>query len=233
MPLTPYESKRTYQYVADQIVQLIRSGEFGLSERLPPERDLGKQLQVSRNVVREALLALEFAGYIETRHGVGTLVVATRPKPKASKTLDAEVSPSDVMAVRRSVEPDVAAAAALAASRDDVRKLKEALAGIMQDDAFPENEADDWTRLFHLRLAEATHNPVWVHVIENVWHLMRSPLMRDMRVRTKIYLNRRRRQKFRRDVVTCIARRDATGAHEAMERHIDAVTAFLFEKPVT
>jgi GntR family uxuAB operon transcriptional repressor len=135
------------------------------------------------------------------------------------------------MAVRRSIEPEVAAIAAGAATGEDVDALKEALDGIMRDDAFPANEEVDWSRIFQMRLAEATHNPVWVVLTRDIWNLMRSPLMESIRIRTRIYLNRRRRQKFRREVVACIARRDAIGARRAMEKHVDAVTAFLFEKP--
>lgn len=233
MPLTPHEPKRTYQYIADKIRESICSGEFALSDRLPPERVLGKQLQVSRNVVREALMALEASGYVETRHGVGTIVVSTSVKSSAGKGIEAGISPSDVMAVRRSIEPEVAAIAAGAATDEDVDGLKDAVAAIMRDDAFPATEEADWSKIFHLRLAEATHNPVWVVVTQDIWNLMRSPLMESIRIRTKIYLNRRRRQKFRREVVACIARRDSIGARRAMEKHVDAVTAFLFEKPFT
>jgi DNA-binding FadR family transcriptional regulator len=194
---------------------------------------LGKQLQVSRNVVREALMALEASGYVETRHGVGTIVVSTSVKSSAGTGIEAGISPSDVMAVRRSIEPEVAAIAAGAATDEDVDALKEAVAAIMRDDAFPATEEADWSKIFHLRLAEATHNPVWVVVTQDIWNLMRSPLMESIRIRTKIYLNRRRRQKFRREVVACIARRDSIGARRAMEKHVDAVTAFLFEKPFT
>jgi GntR family uxuAB operon transcriptional repressor len=233
MPLTPHEPKRTYQYIADKIRDLICSGEFALSDRLPPERVLGKQLQVSRNVVREALMALEASGYVETRHGVGTIVVGTKARSNAGNGIEAGISPSDIMAVRRSIEPEVAAIAAGAASEEDIDALNEAVEGIMRDDAFPATEAADWSRIFHMRLAAATHNPVWVVVTEDIWKLMRSPLMESIRIRTRIYFNRRRRQKFRREVVTCIARRDSIGARRAMEKHIDAVTAFLFEKPFT
>jgi DNA-binding FadR family transcriptional regulator len=232
MPLTPHEPKRTYQFIADKIRTLIQSSEFAVGERLPPERDLGKQLQVSRNVVREAVLALEVAGYIETRHGVGNVVVSADPRPSARTELLAGVSPSDILSVRRAIEPQVAAVAAAAATQEDIVRLKEAVKAIMQDDAFPPTEAADWSRTFHLRLAEATHNPAWVVVTDELWRLMRSPLMESIRVRSKIYLNRRRRQRFRRDVIECIERRDAVGARQAMERHIDAVYAFLFDKPV-
>ena len=74
MPFQPIDSQRLYQKVADQIGELIRSGEFKPGHRLPPERDLSKQLGVSRPVVREAMIALELAGLIEVRTGAGTFV---------------------------------------------------------------------------------------------------------------------------------------------------------------
>ncbi|MFO1414268.1 MAG: FadR/GntR family transcriptional regulator [Burkholderiales bacterium] len=232
MPLTPHEPKRTYQFIADKLRTMIQSGEYALGARLPPERDLGRQLQVSRNVVREAILALEVAGYVETRHGVGTVVVAAEPRTAARAEVLAGASPSDILSVRRAIEPQVAAVAAASATPEDIARLEDAVKGIMQDDAFPPTEAADWSRTFQMRLAEATHNPAWVVVTDELWRLMRSPLMEGIRVRSKIYLNRRRRQRFRRDVIECIGRRDAVGAREAMERHIDAVYAFLFDKPV-
>ncbi len=230
MPLTPHEPRRTYQHIADKIRAMIRSGEFPLTACLPGERELAKQLQVSRNVVREAILALEVAGFVATRHGVGTIVVTADPQAQIS--IEAGISPSHTMAVRRCIDPEVAAIAALSATADDIRRLKEAVAAIMQDDIFPVDEDKDWSRTFHLLLAEATQNPAWVLLTENIWTLMRSPLMESIRVRTRINLNRRRRQKFRRDVVNCIERRDPDGARRAMEKHIEAVTTFLFEKPV-
>src|SRR5206468_4278245 len=59
MPIQSIEPRRLYRQIADQIRTLIRSGEFSAGSRLPPERDLARQLGVSRPSVREALIALE------------------------------------------------------------------------------------------------------------------------------------------------------------------------------
>ena len=59
MPFQSIEPRRLYRQIADQIRALIRSGEYGAGSRLPPERDLARQLGVSRPSVREELIALE------------------------------------------------------------------------------------------------------------------------------------------------------------------------------
>src|SRR6266478_8908593 len=74
MPFQSIEPRRLYRQIADQIRGLIRSGEFPAGSRLPPERDLARQLGVSRPSVREALIALEVAGLVEVRIGSGIYV---------------------------------------------------------------------------------------------------------------------------------------------------------------
>ncbi|RLP09637.1 FadR/GntR family transcriptional regulator [Propionibacterium australiense] len=56
-------------------VDRIRSGQWKPGMRLPSERELARQFQVSRTAVREALKALQLAGEIETRLGEGSFVL--------------------------------------------------------------------------------------------------------------------------------------------------------------
>src|SRR5512134_693627 len=74
MPLQSIEPRRLYRQIADQIRTLITSGEYATGSRLPPERDLARQLGVSRPSVREALIALEVEGLVEVRIGSGIYV---------------------------------------------------------------------------------------------------------------------------------------------------------------
>src|SRR5439155_15126601 len=74
MPFHSIEPRRLYRQIADQIRGLIKSGEFPAGSRLPPERDLARQLGVSRPSVREALIALEVEGMVEVRIGSGIYV---------------------------------------------------------------------------------------------------------------------------------------------------------------
>jgi LacI family transcriptional regulator, galactose operon repressor len=75
-----------------QIALLIADGELAAGERLPPVRQLARQLEVNVNTVRSAYAGLEADGRVHTRHGVGTEVLAThqaRPISPAIGTLGA------------------------------------------------------------------------------------------------------------------------------------------------
>ena len=58
---------------SDSAVRFLRamifSGELGPGDKLPPERDLGARLGISRMTLRLALKALESTGYIVTTRG--------------------------------------------------------------------------------------------------------------------------------------------------------------------
>src|SRR5438045_2619711 len=75
MPLQTLEPKRLYRQIAEQLRTLMTKGEFKPGARLPAERDLAKQLGVSRPSVREALIALEVEGWVEVRGGAGVFVL--------------------------------------------------------------------------------------------------------------------------------------------------------------
>jgi GntR family transcriptional regulator, transcriptional repressor for pyruvate dehydrogenase complex len=70
--------RRLYQEIALQIKAHIESGEFSVGARLPAERELARQLKVSRPSVREALIALEVEGLVEVKTGAGVFVCEGR-----------------------------------------------------------------------------------------------------------------------------------------------------------
>ena len=57
--------------ITDQIEDLIASGKLRPGDRLPAERELAQQLDVSRPSLREALLILESRGLLQARRGGG------------------------------------------------------------------------------------------------------------------------------------------------------------------
>src|SRR5258707_3091369 len=68
-----------YGLIVDQLRRAIHSGAFVPGDKFPPERELSKQLGVSRASVREAIRVLEGEGYVETRRGArGGLIVLDR-----------------------------------------------------------------------------------------------------------------------------------------------------------
>src|SRR6478735_12686287 len=98
MPLQAVESSRLYRQIAEQLRGLITGGEFAAGSRLPAERDLARQLGVSRPSVREALIALEVEGWVEVRTGSGIFVLdRTRPRRIETKVPDNEWGPLEII----------------------------------------------------------------------------------------------------------------------------------------
>ncbi len=60
--------------IEEQLAGQIASGELHTGERLPPERDLARDLNVSRMTVRQALSSLAARGLVERGAGRGTFV---------------------------------------------------------------------------------------------------------------------------------------------------------------
>ena len=75
----PTGKPRIYRQIADQLKRLIENNEFPPGSRLPSERDLAQQLQVSRASVREALIALEVIGTVDVKVGNGVIVRSQTP----------------------------------------------------------------------------------------------------------------------------------------------------------
>lgn len=72
--LEPLKKTRLYEEIIKQLIELIKKGTLKPGDKLPPERELAAQLNVSRTAIREALRSLETMGFIESRVGGGTFI---------------------------------------------------------------------------------------------------------------------------------------------------------------
>src|SRR6516164_4645395 len=127
MPFQSIEPRRLYRQIADQIRGLIRSGEYAAGARLPPERDLAKQLGVSRPSVREALIALEVEGMVEVRIGSGIYVLAGGSEHPRTEP-EAAAGPFELLRARYVIESECAALAAKSAKKTQLQAIADALA---------------------------------------------------------------------------------------------------------
>lgn len=218
MPLQTVENRRLYRQIADQIASLIERGEYAPGARLPPERDLAKQLGVSRPSVREALIALEVEGYVEVRIGSGVYVLG--PRPATREELPADSGPFELIKARWLIEAECAALAAKHATRAQVRAIEDALEAMEVARGKPGMPlAED--RQFHLRIAEASGNSALALVVRTLWDQRAGPLFRRLEDHYDTpdlwgHANREHR-----DVCEAIASHDPAAARAAMRRHMD------------
>src|SRR5579885_3166752 len=99
MRLPAVEPRRLYRQIADQIRALIGRGVVAPGARLPAERDLARQLGVSRPSLREALIALEVEGLLDVRVGSGIYVAPGGPRAPGV-AIDGASGPFEVIRAR-------------------------------------------------------------------------------------------------------------------------------------
>jgi DNA-binding FadR family transcriptional regulator len=179
MPLQTVEPQRLYRQIAEQLRSSIASGEFTPGSRLPAERDLAKQLGVSRPSVREALIALEVEGIIDVRTGSGIYVRATEAgngAPARAQPADlGEWGPLELMRARELVEGEVAALAARNARRAHITAIAGALAQ-MREQADAGTIPRDGDEAFHTAVAQACGNEVLRDTVRGYWNARSGPL---------------------------------------------------------
>ena len=112
----------------DNIRAMIRSGELGPGDRLPPENELAERLGVSRGSLREAVRALSQINVLDVRRGDGTYVTSLAPGELLSGMVFAmellQVQGlEEVVEVRRLLLPPAAALAAQRVTKDQLADM--------------------------------------------------------------------------------------------------------------
>lgn len=219
MPIQSIEPQRLYRQIAEQLRALIAQGEFAAGTRLPAERDLARQLGVSRPSVREALIALEVEGWVEVRTGSGVYVLErTRrsPEPVAPN----EWGPLELIRARRVVEGETAAIAALQRKRAHLDAMDRAIATMraLADGGVMPLEGD---RAFHLAIVGACGNAVLAETVQGFWDSRRGPIFTRLGGYFETAKSWRSAIAEHEAIRDAIAARDAAAARAAMHEHMD------------
>lgn len=209
------KDKRLYYSVVQQITKLIDDGSYPPGSRLPGERELAEQLEVSRVTIREAEIALQALGRLDIRTGSGVYVLdATDPKNGGLP----KVSAFELTEARALFESEAAALAAAHITDEVVADLEE-FKRRMGDPSLDDEEAEEADRDFHLTIAEASGNGAIRYVIETLWKLRtkiepvkevyESVCSEDATVRGEEHA----------DVLEALRNREPDAARQAMRRH--------------
>ncbi len=223
MPLQAVEPQRLYRQIAGQLRALIKAGEFAVGARLPAERDLAKQLGVSRTSVREALIALEVDGWVEVRTGSGVYVLDRAGTANASARVEispTEWGPLELIRARRVVEGEIAALAAMQAKRKDLAAMEGAIAA-MKSAAVQGVLPLEGDRAFHTAVAEACGNVVLTETVQNFWDSRRGPLFERLGGHFETPQSWRCAIAEHEAIVEAIRAHDGAGARAAMHAHMD------------
>jgi GntR family transcriptional repressor for pyruvate dehydrogenase complex len=129
----PVRQLRVFEEIVAQLKESILTGRFKPGDKLPTERELVEQFQVSRVAIREALRTLENSGFIVTRQGAngGAYVTDLNFEFLANAFVDLfladKISIPELHRVRLIIEPEIARLAAIAITPEYTQRLMKAL----------------------------------------------------------------------------------------------------------
>ncbi|MFZ4709755.1 MAG: FadR/GntR family transcriptional regulator [Zwartia sp.] len=212
------DSRRVYQQIADQVLQLIRAGEFAVNSRLPSERDLAEQFKVSRPSVREALIALEVMGFVQIKMGSGVYVC--KPNPRKPPAPVKEFAPFELIQARALIEAEIAAQAAIHRTDAHLLELEQRLQDMGAQSAQQKNPlAAD--REFHTVLARATGNQVLASLVEQLFDARMGVLFSRLANYFDTQTTWEQAIKEHRTVLRAVKARDPERARAAMRHHME------------
>jgi DNA-binding FadR family transcriptional regulator len=223
LAIAPAQS-RTAAVIAAQLRAAILNGAYILGDRLPPERDIARQLGASRSTVRNALQLLEDDELVTRKPGSGTYV-AQNARSAADDVAEI-TSPLELVEVRAALEPRMVRLAVLNAKPRDLDRLWEALEELERTGS----DADRFSRCdqqLHLALARATHNPLIVWIYQQVNRIRSHPHW--VAVQPKVLTVQRiaAYNAEHRALVEAISVRDGEQAAQIMQAHLQAARQHL------
>lgn len=224
--IKPVAPRTIADQVADQLRDLIGSGEFKPGDRIPGERDLALKMGVGRPAVREALRELKAHGLLVAGRGAQGTIVAGMPAPQFSAPLAATLGGGaerivELMEIRSAIEIEAAGLAARRATLRDLHRLSD----ILTPRGEPITPKKDVA--FHDAIAEATHNPLFKSAIRQPVELLHDHMAAVLSAyyvepggASALY---QQHDAIRR----AIASGNEQNARQAMRRHLDHVARGL------
>lgn len=176
----PSKTQKIYQVIFDSIRDSIINGELKAGQKLPPERVLAKRFQVSRTTIREALMVLEISGIIEIRSSEGSFICPIETRTLINDLSAAIIKAEDNMVyemldVRRLIESECAAQAAVRATSSDLARIRQHL------DDMANSKDDEEAGLsadlnFHYAVAQAANSSILFDLMKVLVNRMKGTI---------------------------------------------------------
>lgn len=213
-------NQRIYEQIVVQIRQLIEEGKLKPGNRLPGERKLAETLGCSRTSLREACRVLEAEGLIVSKPGGGRFI----QQVDQNMTLEYRFNTVDMLEktaiiyfleAREALEPKIAELASQRATAENIEKMEQVLLKMEENLKHPDDmvEVDS---SFHLALAEATQNFVFVSMMETKLNMSRQVRKQTLHSQER-YLQSLAEH---RAILEAVKRHNASEAIEAIHIHL-------------
>jgi len=163
----PVRAPTMFEETVERLGTAIRLGLLLPGSRLPPERELADELQISRSTLRQALTTLEQSGHLTQRRGrSGGTFVASQPPLAAAGEMGLSEAAWATLDHRVAIEAGSVLLAAERAESADLERLDGLVDRMAAADDFEEYRRADIR--FHIGIAEAARSPRLVEAMTEV-----------------------------------------------------------------
>lgn len=223
---TTFKTRTLSQSVTEDILRQVRAGEIEVGGQIPTQQDLMKIYGVGHSVVRDAMQQLAAMGIVDVRPRRGATVISV----DASRALDDQLlavlldkqAIDELYALRRLIEVDIAGQAAERATPAQLRAIEQAHDEFVQARK-TEVRVHKQDIAFHRAVAEASHNLVYLRVLDALVDVMAA--VRQSATEVPGATEDAERQHAL--VLQAIRNGDADAARESMQQHIDTAIAVI------
>lgn len=220
--------------ITEKLESLILDGSFVAGEKLPSERELAVQFDVSRPSLREAMGNLQAKGLVERRQGGGTYISrkinAAMTDPLFELVANRPETQFDLLEFRHALEGMAAYYAALRGQPEDYVALRTALNTISgqttKTDLRSQSQA---LGAFYLTMAKASHNMVLLHVMRTMQAMLIDNIQRNLDLLDKHADVATTLATQRADIVAAIVARDPEAARAASNGHLAFIEQTLLQ----
>lgn len=215
----------SYKVIAEQVLDLIRSGVFPPTSRLPVQNELAKILGVSRGTVREAMIVLDAQGHVQLRGRSGTYVLDTYTSAPMGLP---KVTPLELTEARALFEAESAALAAPIMDEDTIAELEKYIA-IMSGQEDTDMTPDEADYAFHNVIAHSTENKMIIFVIESMWKIRTENKELQQVYQSVCDKDSSHREREHLAILEAIKNRNPVAARKAMREHFTTIIQALLE----
>lgn len=209
-----------YEQIAEVLEKGINDGKYKVGEKLPSERDLSTQFNVSRNIIREAVKLLKEKGLVKVLQGKGSYVTLQHSEGlignirRIMKSNNGTLE--DIMEIRGILEESIVSFAVDRATKEQI-ELLETIVEQMSNEIEYSNEFTKLDLEFHISLAKCTNNPLFLELMNSLYVILDESIkvLMVMYPQTKEIVIRQHTQ-----IIAAIKNKDKTLAKQLMHKHL-------------
>jgi len=230
----PVKQAKLSDVILRQLEALIIEGSLQASEKLPPERELAKQFDVSRPSLREAIQKLEAKGLVNRRQGGGTFVsdqiLSGLSNPLFELMSQSNESQFDLLEFRHGIEGMSSYYAAMRGTDSDFAEIQK------RHDDIGIAQLENNVRLeakavfdFYLAICAASHNAVTLHLARSMSSLLIDNIEQNLTVLAKRPDIFAQMAEFRKRLLDAIISGQPQKAWGASHRHLAFIEEVLLK----